>query len=192
MRSSAESSPSFRIRPVAESDAEAMREIYAPIVRDTPISFELEVPSAEEIARRIAEHTAFAPWLVAEDGGNCLGYAYGSKFRGREAYRLTVETTIYVAATSRRTGVGRDLYRALLDAVRSQGFRTAIAGITLPNAASVRFHESLGFVPVGVFHNVGRKFGAWHDVGFWEQDLGATPEGPHDDSPHSAPSKETS
>ncbi len=156
---------------MAESDADAILEIYAPIVLDTPISFELEVPDVSEVVRRIGEHTTFAPWLVAYRGDECLGYAYGSEFRARAAYRPTVETTVYVSASSRRSGVGEALYSALFTELRAQRFRTAVAGITLPNEASVRFHEKFGFRKVGVFHRVGRKFDAWHDVGFWEQDL---------------------
>lgn len=112
------------------------------------------------------------PWLAAEVDGRFAGYAKAGIWRERDAYARTAETGLYVADGLRGRGVGRALYAALLERLRAAGFRTVVAGVTLPNEASVRLHEAVGFRPVGVFHAVGHKFGAWHDVGFWELDLG--------------------
>lgn len=159
------------LRLARPSDAEAICAIYAPIVEDTAISFELEPPGPAEMRARMETVRALAPWLVLETGGGVQGYAYASNFRGRPAYRFTVETTVYVAADARGRGAGRALYAALHDILRMQGFRTVVGGITLPNAASVRLHEAMGYRPVGSFPKVGFKFGRWHDVGFWQMDL---------------------
>jgi phosphinothricin acetyltransferase len=161
------------IRPATRVDVEAMLAIYAPIVRDSAISFELEPPTPGEFARRLDAVPQGAPWLVAESGGAILGYAYASKFRERAAYRFTVETTVYVRDDMRRRGVARALYAELFTQLRAAGFATALAVIALPNPASVALHESLGFRPVGVFHRVGFKFDRWHDTGWWEFDLRA-------------------
>jgi L-amino acid N-acyltransferase YncA len=140
-------------------------------VRETAISFELEPPTAREIRRRIRESGVKTPWLVIVDGSRVKGYAYASPFRGRPAYRFTVEVTVYVDAAHRGQGVARALYGSLLEALRADGYRRAVAGIALPNPASVALHESFGFAPVGVFRKVGWKLGRWHDVGFWQLDL---------------------
>jgi phosphinothricin acetyltransferase len=152
-------------------DAEPMLAIYAPIVRDTAISFELEPPSPDEMRRRLAEIRAFAPWLVCEDDGVLIGYAYAGRFRTRPAYQWTVETTVYVHAEHRRRRVAHALYTSLFECARLCGFQTAVAGVALPNAASVTLHERLRFQRVGVFRGVGFKLGRWHDVGWWELPL---------------------
>jgi phosphinothricin acetyltransferase len=113
------------------------------------------------------------PWLVAEDGASVVGYAYGHRFAPRAAYAWSVETSIYVGDGARGRGVGRALYDALLALLAAQGYRQAFAGIALPNPASVALHESVGFTPVGAYRDVGYKFGAWHDVGWWQRALGA-------------------
>lgn len=169
------------IRLATDGDAEQMLEIYAPVVRDTVISFELVPPDAAEIRSRIRTILQLAPWLVCEDAGRAVGYAYASQFRARPAYRFTMETTVYVHADHRRRGVGRALYAALFECLRLQGFRGAIGGITLPNPASVALHEAIGMRRLGAFEKCGFKFGAWHDVGFWEMELlprGADPPEP--------------
>jgi L-amino acid N-acyltransferase YncA len=161
-----------------EDDAPGILEIYAPIVRDTAISFELEVPNELEMRARIQKTLAWAPWLVCEQDGRIAGYAYATRFRERAAYQWTVEVTVYVHALHRRRGVARSLYTRLFDELRAQGFVTAIAGIALPNAESVALHESCGFRPIGVFHCVGYKLGRWHDTGWWELALCAAPTQP--------------
>ena len=154
------------IRDVAATDAEAIAEIYAHYVSHTATTFDLEAPSATTWAERIAAADG-RPWLVCELGGTLEGYAYAGRFRPKEAYGHTTETTIYLRAGSEGRGLGRLLLGALLDRVRADGYHRVIAGVTLPNDASVALHESLGFEPIGVFDEVGRKFDAWHDVGFW-------------------------
>lgn len=167
---------SIRIRLATEADAPSVLEIYAPIVQETHISFEYEVPSAAEIAGRIRGKLVKYPWLVAErEDGLILGYAYAGLWRERTAYSWTVETTIYTHAKARRTGVARGLYTALFGALRVQGYCQAIAGIALPNEASVGFHESVGFIYTGNFEKVGYKFGRWIDVAFWQLELQPPP-----------------
>jgi phosphinothricin acetyltransferase len=144
-----------------------LREIYRPYVETTAVSFELEVPSIEEFQQRISVAVEGWSWLVAEVDGRPVGYAYASAHRARAAYRTSVETSAYVHDDHQRRGIGRALYTQLLNELGERGFASAFAGITLPNDASVGFHESLGFEPIGVFPRVGRKFGAWHDVAWF-------------------------
>ena len=153
------------------ADAAACAEIYAPYVTAGVASFEEEPPGAAEMERRIATTAERYPWLVAERDGSVAGYAYGTVHRTRRAYRWVVEVTVYVDVRRHRTGVGRGLYQALLPLLARQRLQVAVAGITLPNDASVALHESLGFQPVGIYRDFGYKFGAWHDVGWWQARL---------------------
>jgi L-amino acid N-acyltransferase YncA len=132
------------------------------------ISFEEIVPSVEETRARIEATLLRWPWLVYEDGGEVLGYAYASKHRERAAYRWSVDVSVYVRENARGRGIGRSLYLALFRILREQGFHHAFAGIALPNVASIALHRSVGFAPVGVYREVGFKFGAWHDVAWME------------------------
>jgi L-amino acid N-acyltransferase YncA len=161
------------IRLAAPDDAPGVQAIYAPVVRETAISFELEPPSVEEMRQRMAEVVRRTPWLVCEHRGEVLGYAYASPHRARAAYHWSVDVSVYVHAQARRSGVGRGVYRSLFALLALQGFYHAYAGITLPNPASVGLHESLGFEPVGVYRAVRYKLGAWHDVGWWQLALRA-------------------
>jgi phosphinothricin acetyltransferase len=153
------------IREADARDAPAVAAIYAPIVRDTIISFEEDPPSADEMAQRIAESHL---WLVAESDGQVAGYAYAAPFHPRAAYRWSVEVSVYLAAEARGRGAGKHLVADLIDRLREMGFVNAFGGTALPNPASERLLESLGFKPVGVQKSVGFKFGAWHDVS-WRQ-----------------------
>ena len=155
------------VRVAQRGDASAIAAIYAPIVRDTAISFEAEPPSAEEMTVRIENTLQSHPWLVAVREDEVLGYAYASQHRQRAAYQWSVDVTVYVAATARREGVGRKLYSALKLILRAQGFRSAFAGIALPNDGSVHLHEAIGFVALGVYSEVGFKLDQWRDVGWW-------------------------
>lgn len=163
------------IRLATTADAAAIHAIYAPIVRSTAISFELEPPVVEEMRGRIAKTLHFWPWLVCERQGAVLGYAYASRHRERAAYQWSVDVSVYVAADQRGRGIGRALYTALFAILRAQGYRNACAGIALPNAASVALHEAMGMRPVGVYRHVGYKLGAWHDVGWWQGELQPPP-----------------
>ena len=165
------------LRLATTADAAALRDIYRPYVEQTSISFEAEVPALGEMARRVTDTLADHPWLVAVEGARVLGYAYAHLFAERAAYRWSVETAIYVAADAHRRGVARTLYSALLEIASTQGYRQAFAGITLPNPASVGFHQAFGFNQVATFNRVGWKLGAWHDVGWWQRSLGPGAEG---------------
>jgi L-amino acid N-acyltransferase YncA len=154
-----------------DRDAAACRDIYAPFVRDTSVSFEEQVPTVEEFRDRIRSTAATHPWLVLEVEGRVVGYAYASPHRARAAYRWAADVTVYVAPAYRRAGVGRRLYAELLERLRRQGFQVACAGIALPNEASVGLHRAMGFEPVGVYKRIGWKAGAWHDVGWWQLEL---------------------
>ena len=153
------------IRDATPADAAAIAAIYAPMVTDTIISFEEEPPSADEVARRIA---ASHVWLVAEEHGDVVGYAYASPFHPRAAYRWSVEVSIYLAREARGRGVGKELLAPLLDRLREMGFVQAFGGTALPNPASERLLESFGFEKVAHWERVGFKFDAWHDVS-WRQ-----------------------
>jgi len=166
------------IRMAATRDARGVLAIYAPVVRETTISFEYEPPSVEEMSDRIASTLESHPWLVAESDGQVVGYAYASAHRQRAAYAWSVDTSVYIADTWRARGVGRALYDELLDRLTHQGYVNAYAGIALPNDASVALHEACGFTYVGVFPSVGFKFGAWHDVGWWHCRLADGPGAP--------------
>jgi phosphinothricin acetyltransferase len=159
------------VRPAAERDADAIAAIYAAYVQETAISFETEPPTVEIMAQRIARTLETHPWLVADRSGQVVGYAYAGKHRERAAYRWTVDTTVYLDAAAHRRGIGRALYRVLLDMLRQQGFRSAFAEIVLPNPASVRLHESAGFEPIGIHKDIGFKLGRWHDIGYWRMGL---------------------
>ena len=159
------------IRLATADDAARVQAIYAPIVRDTAISFEVDPPGVPEMGRRIAHTLVTLPWLVSERDGETLGFAYAAAHRTRPAYRWSVDVSVYVTGHARRAGVGRGLYVPLLALLTAQGFTSAHAGITLPNPASVGLHQALGFTPVGVYRAVGFKLGSWHDVGWWQRRL---------------------
>ena len=160
------------IRPATDADAAAILAIYAPIVRETAISFELEPPSVEEMATRIRTTLTAHPWLVDERDGRLRGYAYAARFKARPAYDRTCEVSVYVAPEAQGRGIGRALYTALFEELARRGVRQAIATITLPNEASVAMHERMGFRHVGRLRAVGFKFGAWQDVGLWQRPVG--------------------
>ncbi len=152
-------------------DAAACAAIYAPYVETTPISFEERPPDAREMGARIERVTATHPWLVAEAGGEVVGYAYACRLQERPAYRWAAEVSVYVDVAQRGHGYGRALYEALFERLRRQRLQIAWAGITLPNEASTRLHERLGFVKTGVNPRIGWKHGSWHDVSWWQLDL---------------------
>jgi len=160
-----------------DRDGAACAAIYRPFVEQSAISFEEIAPDAEQFAQRIAETSRTHPWLVLEDEGRVIAYAYGAPHRARPAYRWTAEVGIYVDLAHRRRGAGRRLYVALLERLRRQHFRVACAAITLPNDPSVALHLAVGFLPVGIQHRVGFKLSAWHDVSWWQLQLA-----PDDDS----------
>lgn len=159
------------IRLASEADAAEIAAIYAPFCRETPVSFETEAPTVDEMQRRIAKRLKSYPWLVCEDDGNVLGYAYASQHRERAAYRWSVDVSVYIREGHRGSGLGRALYTSLLAVLRLQGFHSALAGATLPNPRSIALHEGMGFEPVGTYRNIGFKCGKWHDVRWWQLTL---------------------
>jgi L-amino acid N-acyltransferase YncA len=164
---------SFRLRFATPNDAAAILEIYGPIVSDTTVSFELDVPSVETMRQRIAAKLERFPWLVAErtDDSLILGYAYAGPWRERIAYQWTVELAIYVRQGVQRAGVGRALYSKLIELLKLQGFTAVMGVISLPNDASIALHHRLGFETIGTFPKVGFKFGRWIDVAFLQLQL---------------------
>lgn len=162
----------LHIRTAEENDAAHIAPIYNHYIKTTCITFETEPVTAEEMARRInATRDNALPWLVAEEDGRLCGYAYASRWKGRCAYRFAVETTIYLDPGCTGRGLGFELYRALIDAIKKASMRSAIGGIALPNDASIRLHDRLGFKKVGHFEKVGFKHDRWIDVGYWQLQL---------------------
>jgi L-amino acid N-acyltransferase YncA len=160
------------VRDATAHDAPACAAIYAPYVRDTVITFETDVPTAEQMAERISTAQRTHAWLVLEDDGAVVGYAYGGPYKERAAYRWSCEVSVYLATGLRRVGGGRALYAVLLDRLAARGFRMAVAGMTLPNEASVGLHRAMGFEPVGTWRRIGWKHGGWHDVAWMQRPLG--------------------
>jgi L-amino acid N-acyltransferase YncA len=159
----------LNIRDATVDDAESIASIYNHFVLTTSISFEEAAVPHAEIAQRIADvQAAGLPWLVAEQDGVIAGYAYATKWRVRNAYRFSAESSVYLSPAHAGNGIGTTLYRALLDRLRDGGYHLAIGGIALPNAASIALHEKLGFEKVAQFREVGFKFDRWTDVGYWQ------------------------
>jgi L-amino acid N-acyltransferase YncA len=163
----------MKVRDANEHDAEACAAIYAPYVTDTTITFEYEPPSAAEMARRIAAAQRAHAWLVLEDDGRVVGYAYAGPYKERAAYRWSSKVSVYLELGRRRSGSGRLLYEALFERLAERGFRTLVAGMTLPNDASEGLHRAMGFEPIGIFRRVGWKHGQWRDVAWAQRSLGA-------------------
>jgi phosphinothricin acetyltransferase len=161
------------IRLATRTDAAAIAAIYAPHVAASPTSFETDVPSPGEIARRVDETLQSHPWLVYEEDGRVGGYAYAARHRARAAYQWSVEPSVYVDPMFQRRRIAQALYASLFEILAAQRYVNAYAGITLPNPASVALHESVGFAPIGVYRQIGFKLGAWHDVGWWQRALQA-------------------
>jgi phosphinothricin acetyltransferase len=156
------------IRDATPADAGACAAIYAPYVTGSIISFEAEPPTESEMRGRTqAAHC----WLVAEDDGEVIGYAYGSSHRDRAAYRWAADVAIYLDARHRGRGVGRRLYAELFERLREQGLCVACAGIALPNAASEALHRAMGFTEVGVYRRIAYKLGRWIDTRWYQLEL---------------------
>jgi L-amino acid N-acyltransferase YncA len=172
IRETGKSMPSKRIiRKATIQDAPKILDIYSHYVQNTIITFEIVVPTLLEMEQRIIECLASFDWLVCEMDDTVVGYAYYSTFRERKAYGFSCETTVYVHKDFTGKGIGGGLYRKLLDNLNRTRMAVAIGAIALPNAASVRLHEKMGYKNVGILKNVGRKFNTWIDVGYWELEL---------------------
>ena len=160
------------MRSVSYQDAEQVAAIYNYYVEHTIVTFEEETVSSAEITKRIDKVLALnLPWIVVEEQGVILGYAYAGKWQERSAYRFSVETTVYLAPDARGRGLGTALYQELIEQLKALGVNAVIGGVTLPNDASVALHEKIGMKKVGHFHEVGFKFDRWCDVGFWQLNL---------------------
>jgi len=157
------------IRAVTADDAPAIAAIYNHYVLETVVTFEQEPVSNAEMASRIA--SCLGPWLVLEDAGSVVGYAYGKPYHARSAYRFSFESTIYLHHEATGRGRGSRLYGALLETLAGVPVHCVIGAIALPNAASVALHERLGFVNTGLLSEVGHKLGRWVDVGYWSRQL---------------------
>jgi L-amino acid N-acyltransferase YncA len=162
---------SLLLRSATPTDAVACAEIYAPYVTDSNISFELQPPTSEQFEHRIAQAQSLHEWIVAERNETVVGYAYAHPFNQRAAYDWSCESSIYVAGTAHREGIGQHLYEELLRRLTARGYRRAFAGIALPNEASVGLHVDLGFEEAGRYRRVGWKNGTWHDVAWMQRDL---------------------
>lgn len=159
------------LRPATTDDSAVMADIYRYYVLNTAITFEYTAPDAVSFGKRIAEKSQMYPFLAAEADGEVIGYAYGSRFREREAYGWAAELSVYLRQDVRGGGVGRLLYSALIDLLRAQNITSVYGCVTCPNEASFRLHEALGFTVAGKFTAVGNKFGKWHDVVWFEKRL---------------------
>lgn len=157
------------IRHGNASDAASLARIYNHYVSATCITFETDPVSAKDMAARVTEAIdSSLPWLVAEGSGDIVGYAYASKWKGRCAYRYSVESTVYVDASHTGKGIGLQLYTALITAIRALSMHAVMGGIALPNEQSIALHERLGFKKVAHFEQVGYKQNRWVDVGYWQ------------------------
>lgn len=156
------------IRPATSADASAICSIYNHYIENTVITFEENPLTEDEMAERIRAYSEKYAYIVYEEDGEVIGYAYGSSWRTRRAYRFSTETTVYLKDGTAGKGIGSLLYSELIERLKGKGFHSLIGCITLPNEKSVRLHEKMGFKKVAHFHEAGWKFDQWLDVGFWE------------------------
>lgn len=159
---------------VPEDDAEQILRIYKPFIENSPITFETEVPSARNFARRLSSIQTHHPFLVCQVNSKIVGYAYASVFRTRSAYDWCKELSVYVEQEYRGRQIAHALYSCCIDILKEQGICQLLGGIALPNDASIAFHEKLGFKHAGTLAKVGYKFNKWWDVGFWELSISDT------------------
>lgn len=184
--------PAIKISIAKSTHSAGMLEIYRPFIETGWTSFETEVPSVDEFDLRVTKTLEQFPWLVAlDDRGEVIGYAYGGAHRSRVAYRWNSELSVYVHSDWQKKGVAKHLYKVLMEVLQAQGYLNFLAGITLPNDASVAFHENLGFEKVGIYRNIGYKMGHYRDVGWWSLFIGNPDEKPEKPIPFSQMPTET-
>lgn len=167
----------IRLRVATPADAPVLQAIYVPYVTDTALTFECHVPSVEEFRERIENTLKTYPYLVALVDGEPVGYTYASRFKPREAYEWSVETSIYVRQDMRKHGVGRKMYEALERVLVLQNIYTMCAAVAYPhttsdeysNTNSAGFHKHMGLQYVGRFHGCSNKFGRWYDLQWYEK-----------------------
>jgi L-amino acid N-acyltransferase YncA len=158
----------MNIRNVNPNDAAQVAEIYNYYIKNTHQTFETEPLDADEMRARIIRYSENYPYLVAEEDSEIYGYAFATQFKMRQAYEFSAEVSIYVKAEAKQKGIGTKLYEKLFDELKETDIHAIVAGISLPNDGSVRFHEKHGFTKVAHFREVGYKLGRWVDVGYWE------------------------
>ena len=169
----------MNIRPAHRDDVPAILEISNWAAIHTPANFAIEPETLDSWLQSFDQTHRMHPWLVAQEpGGAVAGFAKASPHRGRCAYAWSAEVSVYVHPHHHRKGIGTALYAELIPILKAQGYVTLIAGITLPNPASQKLHESFGFRRIGVFDRIGWKFGQWHDVGYWEMFLDSSGRAP--------------
>jgi phosphinothricin acetyltransferase len=157
------------IRPADLSDAAALADIYNYYVLNTTVTFEERAVSPEDMSERVSEtFEAGLPWLIAEDGSKVVGFAYASRWKGRCAYRHSVEVTVYLSHSMVSKGIGSALYTVLFDILREKSVHVVLGGISLPNEGSIALHEKFGMTKAAHFEEVGHKFGDWVDVAYWQ------------------------
>jgi len=165
----------MKLRIAQRKDAAQMLKIYAPSITGNAVSFETDVPAIKEFGQRIAHCMQTYPWLVCEHKSRITGYAYASRYRDRAAYQWSCECSVYVHEDFRRKGIAAQLYAALLDILKMQGFVTVYAVITYPNPPSLKFHRKAGFKKFAVYKQAGYKLGGWHDVHWYAKQLRKPP-----------------
>ena len=152
------------LRLAKPEDCAGILEIYGPFIKDTATSFESEIPTVEEFWERVQKVLEESPWLVCEWDGIIAGYAYASAHRSRAAYQWTRELSVYIHPDFRKKSIAQALYTATIEILKMQGYCNILAGITMPNEASLRFHQQFGFKTLGIYEKVGYKFGEWQDT----------------------------
>lgn len=170
--------PVITIQMASQEDACALRAIYAPYVEHTAVTFEYQIPTVEEFARRITATLTRYPYLLALRQKQIIGYAYASVFKERAAYDWAVETSVYIAEDARRTGAGAMLYKHLEDLLKKQNVINLNACIAFPNPGSIEFHEKLGYRSAAHFTKCGYKLGQWWDMVWMEKMLSLHPDVP--------------
>lgn len=171
------------IRLVSEDDCASMLDIYAPYITGTFITFECQVPTVQEFAKRVRSISEIYPWIVCQIDGCLAGYAYASRHHERVAYQWSVNLSVYIKNEYQRKGLARALYTTLFDLLRHLGYFRGLACITHPNSKSEGFHRDFGFKQVGLYHNVGYKLGRWHDVAWFEMAIKEPSQDPPDPLP---------
>lgn len=158
-----------KLRIATKEDGAALAAIYAYYVENTAVTFEYVAPSAEEFGERIAHKLEKYPYIVAEENGRAVGYAYADMYRERAAFNWSCELSVYVDKNETGKGTGKLLYNALIAILKLQGFVSVVASITYPNDPSVALHEKMGFSHLGTMHDIGYKFGRWLDLMWFEK-----------------------
>ena len=167
----------MKMRLAKETDSSALLKIYSQYI-DTPITFECDLPTEKEFANRIKDITSMYPYVVCENEGEIIGYAYAHRHMKREAYQWNAELSIYIDKDFTSKSLGKKMYSILIEILKLQGVKTVYGGVTLPNEKSEKLHMSLGFNKLGIYHNAGHKCNKWHDVAWFGKEIGLYDIGP--------------